>query len=127
MSCFQKKVFDDILSFCKKWQTAFGLRLRSRIGVRASCFYCLRLHWCPWFVKRFFNVFWGHPGTLKSAAGARGGAQLIEVRNKTLTTCDLESLLPLRYGAFYVQPGGLVPRARGRIYRLPPLPPTSLT
>ena len=48
--------------------------------------------------------------------GARAGTQLIEVRNKTLTTCDLESLLPLRYGAFYVQPGGLVPRARGRIY-----------
>ena len=27
----------------------------------------------------------------------------------------LDSLLPLRYGAFYRQPGGLVPRARGRI------------
>ena len=27
----------------------------------------------------------------------------------------LEPLLPLRYGAFYWQPGELVPRARGRI------------
>ena len=34
------------------------------------------------------------------------------------STCYLylEPLLPLRYGVFYVQPGGLVPRARGRIY-----------
>ena len=29
---------------------------------------------------------------------------------------NLDSLLPLRYGGFYRQPGGLVPRARGRIY-----------
>ena len=28
----------------------------------------------------------------------------------------LECLLPLRYGALYMQPGWLVPRARGRIY-----------
>jgi len=34
------------------------------------------------------------------------------------STCYLylEPLLPLRYGALYLQPGGLVPRARGRIY-----------
>ena len=36
--------FDDILSFCRKWQTAFGLRLRGRIGVGASCFHSLGLH-----------------------------------------------------------------------------------
>ena len=38
------KDFDDILSFCRKWQTAFGLRLRGRIGVGASCFHSLGLH-----------------------------------------------------------------------------------
>jgi hypothetical protein len=36
--------FDDILSFCRKWQTAFGLRLRGRIRVGASCFHSLGLH-----------------------------------------------------------------------------------
>ena len=36
--------FDDILSFCRKWQTAFGLRLRGRIGVGASCFDTWGLH-----------------------------------------------------------------------------------
>ena len=102
-------IFDDILSLCEKWQTAFGLRLRGRIGVRASCFHSLGLHWCPLFFQCFFDVFWGHPGTLFHGVGWRAGAQLIEVRNKTLTTCDLETLLPLRYGGFYVQPGGLVP------------------
>ena len=34
--------FDDILSFCRKWQTAFGLRLRGRIRVGAPCFLCFR-------------------------------------------------------------------------------------
>ena len=57
---------------------------------------------------------WVNVGRGKKVCG-RAGTQLIEVRNKSLTTCDLESLLPLRYGAFYVQPGGLVPRARGRM------------
>ena len=38
--------FDDILSFCRKWQTAFGLRLRGRIGVGASCFHSLGVHGC---------------------------------------------------------------------------------
>ena len=38
--------FDDILSFCKKWQTAFGLRLRGRIGVGASYFRSLEVHVC---------------------------------------------------------------------------------
>ena len=53
--------------FCKKWQPAFGLRLRGQIGVRASCFYSLSLNWCPLFFQRFFDVFWGHPGIPKSA------------------------------------------------------------
>ena len=38
--------FDDILSFCRKWQTAFGLRLRGRIGVGASCFHSLGIPLC---------------------------------------------------------------------------------
>ena len=46
-------MFDDILSLCEKWQTAFGLRLRGRIGVRASCFHSLSLHWCPLFFPCF--------------------------------------------------------------------------
>ena len=38
--------FDDISSFCRKWQTAFGLRLRGRIGVGASCFHSLGIPLC---------------------------------------------------------------------------------
>ena len=38
--------FDDLLSFCRKWQTAFGVRLRGRIRVGASCFDTLSLHVC---------------------------------------------------------------------------------
>ena len=64
-------------------------------------------------------------GGLGEKVGVRGGTQLIDFKNKALVYLYLDSLLPLRYGAFYMQPGGLVPRARGRIYRLPPLPPTS--
>ena len=67
-----------------------------------------------------FDVFGGTPGDLKSRGhfgfGGRGGTQLIEYKNKALVYLYLDSLLPLRYGAFYMQPGGLVPRARGRIY-----------
>ena len=48
--------------------------------------------------------------------GVRGGTQLIDYKNKALVYLYLDSLLPLRYGGFYRQPGGLVPRARGRIY-----------
>ena len=54
-------------NFGKKWQPAFGLRLRGQIGVRASCFYSLSLNWRPLFFQRFFYVFWGHPGIPKSA------------------------------------------------------------
>ena len=38
--------FDDILSFCRKWQTVFGLRLRGRIGVGASRFHSLGIPLC---------------------------------------------------------------------------------
>ena len=48
-------IFDDILSLCEKWQTAFGLRLRGRIGVRASCFHPLGVNLCPLFFSRFFG------------------------------------------------------------------------
>ena len=59
--------------------------------------------------------------------GGGGGTQLIDFKNNAFVYLYLDSLLPLRYGGFYMQPDGLVPRARGRIYRLPPLPPTSKT
>ena len=82
----------------------------------------------------FFNVFltsFGVPlgpffRSLEKSCGG-GGTQLVDYKNKALEYLYLDSLLPLRYGAFYMQPGGLVPRARGRIYRLLPLPPTSGT
>ena len=48
-------IFNDILSLCEKWQTAFGLRLRGRIGVRASCFHPLGVNLCPLFFSRFFG------------------------------------------------------------------------
>ena len=108
-------IFNDILSLGKKWQTAFGLRLRGRIGVRASCFYSLSLHCCPLFFQCFFDVFWGHPGTQNSA--------IFEGRRHSLhpVICLQEQspcvLVPRNLdGDFYRQPGGLVPRARGRIY-----------
>ena len=38
--------------------------------------------------------------------GGRGGTQLFDYKNKVLVYLYLDSLLPLRYGGFYVQPGG---------------------
>ena len=38
--------------------------------------------------------------------GGRGGTQLIDYKNKAFVYLYLECLLPLRYGAFYMQPGG---------------------
>ena len=61
--------FDDILSFCGKWQAAFGLRLCSRIRVPAPCFQPLSLHWGPLFFQRFFDVFWAPKNTQKSTTG----------------------------------------------------------
>ena len=69
-------------------------------------------------MQRFFDVFWGPKKALPAGVrgvGVRGGTQLIDYKNKALVYLYLECLLPLRYGAFYWQPGGLVPRARGRI------------
>ena len=51
-----------------------------------------------------------------SGVGGGGGTQLIDYKSKALVYLYLECRLPLRYGVLYVQPGGLVPRARGRIY-----------
>ena len=50
--------------------------------------------------------------------GGRGGTQLIEYKNKALVTCTSNACFRSATGSsdFYVQPGGLVPRARGRIY-----------
>ena len=60
----KESIFNEILSFCKKWQTAFGLRLRGRIRVLASCFHSLGLPWRPWIFQCFFDVFWGPLGAL---------------------------------------------------------------
>ena len=59
------------------------------------------------------------PGPKKANAdkvGGRACTPLLDFKNKSLVYLYLDSLLPLRYGGFYRQPGGLVPRARGRIY-----------
>ena len=56
--------FNDILSFRRKWQTAFGLRLCSRIRVRAPCFHSLGLPWCPWNFQCCFYLFLDDFGTL---------------------------------------------------------------
>ena len=40
--------FNDILRFCRKWQTAFGLRLRGRIRVGALGFDTLCVHVCEY-------------------------------------------------------------------------------
>ena len=79
-------IFNDILSFRRKWETAFGLRLCSRIRVPAPCFQPLSLHWGPLFFQCFFDVFWGPKKIPKSTAGSRGGTQLIEYKNKALVT-----------------------------------------
>ena len=63
-----------------------------------------------------FGVPLGPHSPRSEKFGVRGGTQLIDYKNNTLVYLYLDSLLPLRYGAFYVQPGGLVPRARGQIY-----------
>ena len=62
--------FNEILCFCGKWQTSFGLRLRSRIGVWASCFHSLGLYLCHLFFQCFFDILGGDPLTCKSGAGA---------------------------------------------------------
>ena len=87
-------IFNDILSLRRKWQTAFGLRLCSRIRVRAPCFHSLGLHWCPFICSLFVNVFWAQPGTSKSTefegrggVGVRGGTPLFVFKNKAQVTC----------------------------------------
>ena len=106
----KKDKFNDILSFCGKWQTAVGLRLCSRIRVRAPCFHSLGLPWCPWIFQCFFDVFWSPFGTPFHGFGGRACTQLFDFKNKALVYLYLDSLLPLRYGAFYMQPGGSSPR-----------------
>ena len=94
------------MSFRGKRQRAFGLRLCSRIRVRAPCFHSLGIPWCPLFFRRFVDVFWGPKKANADKVGDRGGSQLFVFKNKDLVYSYLECLLPLRYGAFYWQPGG---------------------
>ena len=72
------------LSLHRKRQTAFGLRLCSRIRGWASRFHSLSHHLCPWFFQRFFDVFWGPKKVSAARVGARGGTQLIDFKNNTL-------------------------------------------
>ena len=91
--------FHDNLSFCRSLQTAFGLRLRGRIRVGASCFDTLGVHVCE-------HEKWLPQCGFRKKVGGRGGTQLIDFKNKALVYWNLEPLLPLRYGGFYRQPGG---------------------
>ena len=71
------------------------------------------------FLKSFDVPLGPHFRSSEKSGGrsATEAAPLIfDFKNKALVYLYLECLLPLRYGGFYVQPGGLVPRARGRIY-----------
>ena len=61
------------------------------------------------FFNCFLTSFGPSPGPRKAQnlrVGGRGGTQLIDFKNKALVYLYLDSLLPLRYGAFYMQPGG---------------------
>ena len=90
MGALRRAFFMKFWFFCRKWQTAFGQRLRSRIRVRASCFQPLSLHWGPLFFQWSFNVFWGTPGALFHEVGkvcGRACIQLFDFKNKALVTC----------------------------------------
>ena len=61
------------------------------------------------FFNCFLTSFGPSPGPQKVQnlrVGGRGGTQLIDFKNKALVYLYLDSLLPLRYGGFYRQPGG---------------------
>ena len=60
----------------------------------------------------FFDAFWGPPGASFHGVGGTACTPLFDFKNNTLVYLYLLPSL----GDFYVQPGGLVPRARGRIY-----------
>ena len=57
-------------------------------------------------------MFWGPKKVRSARVGDRGGTPLFDFKNNTLVYLYLLPSL----GDFYVPPGGLVPRARGRIY-----------
>ena len=76
-----ESIFHDILSFCRKWQTAFGPRRRGPIEVWASRFQSLGLRWRPWFYQRFFDVFWGVPGTSFHSSAAEAAPPIIDYWN----------------------------------------------
>ena len=86
-----RDIFDDISSFCRKWQTAFGLRLCSRIRVRAHCFHSLGFIWWPFICSLFVNVFWAQPGTSKSSelvgSAVEAASPYLTSRTTLLFTC----------------------------------------
>ena len=102
-----RDIFHEFYSFCRKWQTAFGLRLCSRIRGGASRFHSLGHHWCPLFFQRFFDVLWGPKKVSAAEFGGRACNPLFDFKNNTLVYLYLLPSLV----AFYMQPGELVPRA----------------
>ena len=50
-----RDIFDDILSFRGKWQTAFGLRLPTPNTLRATCFHPLALPFQPLVLASIFS------------------------------------------------------------------------
>ena len=56
-----RDIFDDILSFRGKWQTAFGLRLPTPNTLRATCFHPLALPFEPLVLASIFHGIWLPP------------------------------------------------------------------
>ena len=109
--------FNDVLSFCGKCQfeTAFGLRLCSRIRVPAPCFQPLSLHWDPLFFQHLFNVFWAQPGDFKkhriwnaaaepAKSASEAGPSYLSIRTKPLCTCTSEPRWGLLHAAWWARP-----------------------
>ena len=111
----QERIFNDILGFCKKWQTAFGLRLRGRILCLGLLFSLFDHPLVPFVFSTFFCRLLGSPRDLIFTGRRWNLHPLIRIQEQSTCYLYLEPLLPLRHGDFYWQPGGPVPRARGRI------------
>ena len=77
-------MFNDTSSFCRKWQTAFELRLCGRIRLAATCFQPLSLHWAPLFFQCFFDVFWGPKKPRKAQSAAEPAPSCLTLRTKPL-------------------------------------------
>ena len=70
--------FHEILSFSRKWKSAFRLRRRERIGVQAPDFLALCLHFGSPFFALFFGGFLVPLGARFQWVGDRAGTPLNE-------------------------------------------------